>query len=639
MQTIRRLYLYAVALVSLEVVIWGAIGLARSILAGEQIGGDVAGLAGALSLILVGAPVFLLHWWAAQRSAAADIEERSARIRAVFLYAALLATLIPVAQNLLALTARTLASLFDIQSYMVMLGGDQSLADNLTAMLLNALVGAYFFTIPSADRKIGLQGDDPDEVRRLYRYIWLFYSLAMTAGGAQQAIHYLFAVWQTVGGGAAAMLTNGLALLLVGAPLWVFVSWRVQRSLVEPAESGSMLRMAALYLLAMAGAWTVLVAGGMMLYTILRAVFSNKIVLSMLLAELGGEAAAAIVFGALWAYYGRTLSAAMRPAAGERAAGLRRLYLYVLSLGGLGATLAGMFLLVLFLLDALLAQEMFGVVWSERLAGALALLAVGLPLWLAAWRPMAAQAEVHGEDGDHARRSLVRKSYLYFVIFAGVMGVMFSAGMTFFMLLSALLGDPPARLLLEALRLIALLLLFILLLVYHWGSLRGDTRLAEKALAQRHAAFPVLVLAPENGDFAAQVVDALQREARGMPVAVHSYKQGAPDELLSAARAVILPAELAARPSEALRIWLQGFDGERIVLSTPVKDWHIPFASGRPLVRLARQAARAARCLAEGQDIPEPRDASPWMVLVYLFAAFVALNAIATLVNFLLDSF
>jgi hypothetical protein len=59
MQSVRRLYVYGVALVSLETVIWGTISLARWILAGEEIGRDVSVLAGALSFILVSLPVFL----------------------------------------------------------------------------------------------------------------------------------------------------------------------------------------------------------------------------------------------------------------------------------------------------------------------------------------------------------------------------------------------------------------------------------------------------------------------------------------------------------------------------------------------------------------------------------------------------
>ncbi len=47
MRTIRRVYLYVVAFISLEVVIWGLIGLARSAFSGD-VGGSTSQLAGAL---------------------------------------------------------------------------------------------------------------------------------------------------------------------------------------------------------------------------------------------------------------------------------------------------------------------------------------------------------------------------------------------------------------------------------------------------------------------------------------------------------------------------------------------------------------------------------------------------------------
>jgi hypothetical protein len=107
------------------------------------------------------------------------------------------------------------------------------------------------------------------------------------------------------------------------------------------------------------------------------------------------------------------------------------------------------------------------------------------------------------------------------------------------------------------------------------------------------------VLTSDDDDFADQVVAALGREAAEMPVAVHEYNLGAPDETLSAAKAVILPARLAARPSEALRVWLQGYDGTRLVVPTPAEGWLWVFGSGRSRASLARQAARMARHLAE----------------------------------------
>ena len=68
MRTIRRLYFYLVSFITFEVVLWGLIGLLRSILSTSQIsdGGDA--LARALSLTLVGVPIFALHWLWAQRA-------------------------------------------------------------------------------------------------------------------------------------------------------------------------------------------------------------------------------------------------------------------------------------------------------------------------------------------------------------------------------------------------------------------------------------------------------------------------------------------------------------------------------------------------------------------------------------------
>jgi uncharacterized membrane protein len=100
MKSIRRLYFYLVALISIEVVLWGLVGLLRSIV-DETISGGADALAQALALILVGVPIFLVHWLWAQRAAARDEEEKTATLRAVFFYAILLGTLIPVVQNLL----------------------------------------------------------------------------------------------------------------------------------------------------------------------------------------------------------------------------------------------------------------------------------------------------------------------------------------------------------------------------------------------------------------------------------------------------------------------------------------------------------------------------------------------------------
>ena len=175
--------------------------------------------------------------------------------------------------------------------------------------------------------------------------------------------------------------------------------------------------------------------------------------------------------------------------------------------------------------------------------------------------------------GDHERRSLVRKIYLYILLFASVVGGMFATGILFNRLLNAALGNPMANFKVESTRQALLVLLIVLWLVYHLRTLRQDGRIAQQALGRRHAAFPTLILQAGEDDsaFTVELVNALQRQAPGLPVAVQPIAQGVPDETLSAARLIVLSAGLAAHPPEALRLWLNEFHGQRLVIPLPAE--------------------------------------------------------------------
>jgi hypothetical protein len=252
---------------------------------------------------------------------------------------------------------------------------------------------------------------------------------------------------------------------------------------------------------------------------------------------------------------------------------------------------------------------------------------------------MIAEAAQEGEDGDHARRSLVRRIYLYLALFAGVIGVMVSAGSLIFQLLSSLLGDPTSNFERASWMLLNMLVLFSVLLIYHWVTMRRDNRKAALSIAARHESYPVLVLATEIGKYSDALVDVLKREVPSLPVAVHVVDDGAPGEDLSQAQAVILPGDLAANPPEAIRLWLQGFDGSKIVVPTASSGWFWTFGSNRPLSNLVRQAARMVRHLAEGEEIPRPRESSGWMIVLYVLAGLMGIPVLMSLVGFLLEIF
>src|SRR5687767_10625746 len=194
MKSIRRLYFYLVAFISIEIVLWGLVGLLRSVV-DDPISGGADALAQALALILVGVPIFLIHWLWAQRASWRDDEEKTATIRAVFFYAILLATLIPVVQNLLSFIDRALvqgAGLGVGRAFIVF--REQTLADNLIAIVMNGIVAAYFWNILRDEWATLPDKENFTEVRRLYRYIWMLYGLLMTVFGAQQALRFLLYV-------------------------------------------------------------------------------------------------------------------------------------------------------------------------------------------------------------------------------------------------------------------------------------------------------------------------------------------------------------------------------------------------------------------------------------------------------------
>ncbi len=619
MRTIRRLYFFAVALISVEVVLWGLIRLLRVTFSTGLILPGAEMLAQSLALILVGVPIFLLHWGWAQRAARTDGEEHAATLRAVFLYAVLLATLIPVAQNLLALLNRSLISLAGLETSRALLGKTQGWIDNLIAIFFNLAAAAYFYRITQFDWASLLEVENFRGVRRLYRYLWMLYGLLMVIFGTQQVIRFLFYVPSTIlGAPGREVFINGLALTLVGAPIWAW-SWQTcQHALEEPPESASLLRLGVLYLLSLAGIISVLSSAGVLVDLLLRFALGQNFPLPDLLSRLGGPVSIGIPLGVVWAYYGGWLFRQINAEPSfARRAGLKRFYFYILALIGLAATVAGLALLFSFIIETLVSS---GSIWGEtlrgRLSAALATLLVGLPLWLVAWFPMQAEALSKAETGDHARRSLVRRVYLYLVIFAGVIGGMVSAIALFYNLLVAALNSPSPTFTTDVLNALQTLVLFVVFLVYHWAALRRDSSHKAEALAALQQQFPVLIFEQAGSGFALPVQESIKRSAPNVPVAALSLEEGLP-EGAEAARAVVLPSTLAFNPPEALRLWLKEYDGHRIIVPVETPRWY--WAGGLPRNGLS-VAAQMVRQLSEGQDAPILAGNSTVQVVAYVFA-------------------
>ena len=634
MRTVRRLYFYTVAFASLEIVLWGLVGLARSFFCGRGtvVCGAAMILAQGLAFILVGLPVFGFHWWMAERFAHQDGEERASGVRAVFLYGVLLGMLIPIVQNALSLLDRLILQAVGLLSSQAILGPNQTWTDNLIAILMNAIVAAYFLYVLRVDWQVVAPKDAFTDIRRIYRHVWLIYSLGIVVLAVQQLLRFILNIlpgalsFQYRASGA-----HGIALALVGLPLWYFAWKTVQEALAIQAERASLLRLGVLYFLSLAGVVSVLACGGIVVDVILRLVFGEPMTFSGLTQKIAASLSIGIPLAGVWAYYGRWLGRAMAESAGvERRAGMRRLYSYLLSAIGLGATFTGLALLLSFVVDAAIGNIVWAEVLRPRLAAALATLLVGLPLWWLAWQPMQAEALAAGDAGDHARRSIIRKVYLYLALFVSVVGGMITAVSLLNLLLRSLFGSSVANLLQQVLKDLELLFLFVGLGIYHGLMLGKDGKLASEALAEKHAAFPVLVFDPGDGAFGEALLVALHRQTPRLPVVIQSASQ--PVALDAAPKAVLVPGDLAVDPPESLRMWLGKYDGNRLIVPHAAQGW-LWTGGIRPLPSAATQAAQAVRQLAEGQELRQSPATSGWMIAIYILAGLFGLEMLGLLVS------
>ena len=335
-----------------------------------------------------------------------------------------------------------------------------------------AVIGAIIYGVFVWRRKAAEAGPDVGigTPRRFYFYSISFIALMLLVSGVTMVVMTLLD--ELFGGpvirGATTRLATGLALTIVGLPLWG-IHWRFVQQKVEeqPSERRSILRRLYLY-----------VSMGVALSFL---AYSGFEVIEWVL-QFGDfpafSCAAVIVWMPVWAYHwwvasneGTETTLLTR--------GIGRLYLYLASALGMAMLASGVGFLVYFVLNegysAAFAVDLTG---SERLFGdtarsALSVALVGGVIWWAHWIGFASKD----------RSSVLRWVYLFVAsIGGGTVPTLVGAGLVLYALLSWLLGaasdgaashfeDIPAG--------IATLAVGIALWVYHRRRMIAESTDAE----------------------------------------------------------------------------------------------------------------------------------------------------------------
>ncbi len=608
MATIRRLYAYAATLAALEVWLWSLVSLLTKALKGNA-WQRPEGLAGALAGFLIGLAVFVFHWRWVQREAEAELEERTSVVRAWALYLVLLLTWGMVFHAAAALVGRgleTSLALPDWKRVFPSMGWERSVA----LLLVYAPVGWYFGRVLEAD------GETPSEARELarrwYRLLWLSYGLLWLALSLQQILS-VFAPPRGVFARSALTSDAAQGVVLLAGALAVWVGWGRRwwdEMFRVESERQSAVPVGFLALWALAGLAVGLVVLGAAVNRLLLHAFGDvaDVYVSTRLVLTVGVPWLAVWLGAQWGLR-RFVQAWEAP----RRAAVYRALLSVIAGSGLAAVSAGAAALLNYLTSA----------WFGELSGHLALAAgitlllIGLPLWVLPWRALQAEARADAA----ARHTLLRRGYLFLVLFVALLALMGFATVLTFQVLRALLGGA------FSLRQFAFSVGMALwvggVLVYHALVLRADRRTVREGVAARLAAFRVLALAEPEAPW----LQALRAAPPLPPLEVLSPTAPPPTQQEAFAAVVVRADDLPRLPA-AWQAWLADFAGARVVLG----------AEGRGVWLWADDpavAASALRTLATGKRPPSHQISTLWRVLGYVGIFALVSWVVGLLVPFL----
>jgi hypothetical protein len=148
--------------------------------------------------------------------------------------------------------------------------------------------------------------------------------------------------------------------------------------------------------------------------------------------------------------------------------------------------------------------------------------------------------------------------------------------------------------------------------------LRRDGVSTADKLAEKQSDFSVLIVDSGNG-FVDSVKAALVKSDSKVQVVVTTPSEKPQGDF----KAIILSGSLAVNAPE----WIRSFNGSRIIVQNEASD--LVWADD------AGQAAQSVQMMAEGQEVRiQKAGRSPWIFVVYIFAALFALQFLFLLLAF-----
>jgi hypothetical protein len=582
---VRRLYFYAAAFIGLQMLAAGARDLLGALLdralAPPALGDPnqvISQLSASAALLLIGLPLWAIHWWVVQRGAA-RAEEQGSSLRRLYIYLVLLVVALPALFALRDLLAALLSGEgLSLESRRV--------SNAIARLVVDTPIWLYHWRVVSWDRLEVEQGGWPATWRRWYLVIVQAVSLAITAFGATTLIDRLFRLALPTTFGSIG-IDMAISMLIAGLAIWLPHHIWARRLLQLPStlqadEARSTLRQVYSALVLAVTAVAGLGGATAVLYAALLAGLGGGS-WSTLIADSTMALATVLVAAPLWLYHSRQLAAEARygdlPGRGETAG---RIFRYLMAAVGLGALFFGLGGLLSTLLRMVLAPDVLGSGWREPLSFYLALTLVALPVYGA--MVQAIERRVRGVPAEE--RALSRRIYLYAALLFGIVATVIAAVVLVRLLLGALLGTAEPDFLAEAGRWAGYAVVGGAVIAAHAVLLRRGGA----AQRQTGAGLTIALLADEP--LQSTLLAALAREWPEASIRAAGVADPAPAALLDGADALIVRlAELIDGPQAEV---VRAFGGRRLLLAGPVPGYEV-IGADRGEDALAREAVQHLR--------------------------------------------
>ena len=489
----KRLFLYAVAAVSLLVLSVGLYNLLAVVLGeiADALGASVIGGGGstgreqvslAIALVVVGAPAFSIDWWLVGRgwrgTDDAGRADRDSALRAFHM--SLVATI--------ALAVGTVAAVQSLDTVFGAVLGVEQFSERPTDRLAMLLVAGPIWWYHQRRRNLDIRHDRLTGaaawLTRFHRYAWTFAGLMLLVLAASQIIETIASVLigrPGFGGrddGWLDPLAGSLSTLLVGSALFWFQADDARRAIRDAAIIGEDDRA-----------------------TALRATYFGVVILVTLtyvgvtvtssLAELARWALKAgegsglpafleIVVGPLlvaipFAVAGWLHWSALRREAGGRSpvalTAAERLALHLAAGTGLTFLAVGAGQLLGRVLEVALGGAAAGDFFRTEASWGLALVVVGAIMWIPAWTRILRRREA---DPLAERQGTAGRAYLYFVVAASLLAAVPSAAFSLYRLIDTALGGRGVSLGTDLAIPLAVVIVASLVALYHGRMLVSD---------------------------------------------------------------------------------------------------------------------------------------------------------------------